>query len=112
MEEKDHLKEILGSLDQINAPIDLEAAILKSIQQQEIRQAEIARYQANGFKGLIISAVLITILGILYSLPSSVASIEFASVTYTSIPIVLLLLFIQLEMGGSKIFHYYKNNLS
>lgn len=112
MHDTDHLKEILGSIDQINEPIDLETGILKSIQKQELSKVQIARYKANGIKALIASGMLIVVLGILFSLPSSVRSVEHSIITYTSIILMLLVLFVQLEMGGTKIFNNLKNNLS
>lgn len=112
MEDKDHLKEILGSLNQINEPIDLEEAILKTIQKQESSKAKIAHYKANGFKAMIVSGILIIVLGILFSFPSGVSTVEHAIVTYTSIIFTLLVIFIQLEMGKTKIFNTLKNNLS
>ncbi len=111
MEDKDHLKEILGSIDQINEPIDLEEAILKTIGKQESSKAQIASYKANGFKAIIVSGILIVVLGILFSLPSRVRTVEHSIITYTSIIITLLIIFIQLEMGKSKIFSNLKNNL-
>ena len=112
MENKDHLKEILGNIDQINEPIDLEEAILKTIQKQESSKAQITRYKANGFKALILSAILVLVLGILFSLPSSVRTLEHSIITYTSIVLTLLVIFIQLEMAKTKIFNNLKNNLS
>ncbi|MFS4447865.1 hypothetical protein [Maribacter sp. 2307UL18-2] len=112
MEDKDHLKEILGNIDQVNEPIDLEGVILKTIQKHESSKVQIARYKANGFKAIIVSGILIVILGILFSLPSSVRTFEHSIVTYTSIVLTLLVIFIQLEMGKAKIFNNLKNNLS
>lgn len=112
MEDKDHLKEILKNVDQINEPIDLEGVILKTIKEQESSKVQIARYKANGFKALIVSGILIVVLGILYSLPSYVRTVEHSIVTYTSVIITLFVIFIQLEMSKSKIFNNLKNNLS
>ncbi len=112
MEDKDNLKEILGNIDQINEPIDLEESILKTIQEQENSKAQIARYKANGFKALILSAILVLVLGILFSLPSSIRTLEHSIITYTSIVLTLLVIFIQLEMSKTKIFNNMKNNLS
>lgn len=112
MEDKDHLKEILGKIDQVNEPIDLEGIILNAIQKEENSKAQIARYKAKGFKALIVSGILIVVLGILFSLPKSVRSVEHSIVTYTSIILILFVLFIQLEMGRTKIFNNLKNNLS
>lgn len=111
MEDKDHLKEILGCIDHINEPIDLEAVILKTLQEQERLKNQIARYKANGIKALIVSAVLIVILGILFSLPNSIRSLEYLTIMYTSIVLALLVLFAQLETGGIKLFNNMKNNL-
>ncbi len=105
MEDKDPLKEILSNLDQINEPIDLEDAILKTLEKQESSKAQIARYKANGFKALILSAILVLVLGILFSLPSSVRTLEQSIITYTSIVLTLLVIFIQLEMSKTKIFN-------
>lgn len=112
MEDKDHLKVILGMIDQINEPIDLEVVISKAIQEQENSKAQIARYKANGLKALIVSGILVVILGMLFSLPSSVRTIEHSIITYTSIIIIQLIIFIQLEMGEKKIFSSLKNNIS
>lgn len=112
MEDKDQLKEILRSIDQINEPIDLEEAILKVIQKQESSKVQIVRYKSKGIKALIVSGILIVVLGILFSLPSSVRTFEHSIVTYTSIIITLLIIFIQLEMLKTKIFNNLKNNLS
>ena len=112
MEGKDHLKEILGNIGQVNEPIDLEQAILKSIQTQEDAKAQITRYRANGAKALIASAILTVILGIMFSLPGSVRSLEHAMITYTSIVLILLVLFVQLEAVGTKILNSLKINLS
>jgi protein-S-isoprenylcysteine O-methyltransferase Ste14 len=112
MEDKDHLKELLGKIDEVNEPIDLERAILTAIQQQESSKLQIARYRANGIKALIASGILIIVLGILFSFPSSVRSVEHSIVTYTSIILVLIVLFIQLEMASTKKFNHLKNNLS
>jgi protein-S-isoprenylcysteine O-methyltransferase Ste14 len=111
MEDKDHLKELLWTIDEVNEPIDLEGVILKAIQQQESSKLQIARYRANGIKALIASGILIIVLGILFSLPSSVRSVEHSIVTYTSIILVLIVLFIQLEMASTKKFNHLKNNL-
>jgi len=113
MEDKDYLlKEILGKIDEVNEPIDLEEVILKAIQKQESSKFQIARYKAKGIKALIVSVILIVVLGILFSLPSNVSTVEHSIVTYTSIILMLIVLFIQLEMGGTKIFNHLKNNLT
>lgn len=112
MENIDHLKEILGNIDQVNEPIDLEMVILKEIQAQERSKVQIVRYKTNGIKALIVSGILIVVLGILFSLSSNVRSLEYSSVMYTSIALVLLILFVQLETGETKIFNNLKNNLS
>lgn len=110
MEDRDHLKEILGKVDEINESIDLEGAILNTIQKEEKTKAQIALYKAKGLKALITSGVLIIVLGILFSLPSNVSTLEYSIVTYTSIILVLIVLFIQFEMGLTKIFNNLKNN--
>lgn len=112
MEDKDRLKEILGKIDEVNEPIDLEEAILKTIHKQESSKLQIARYKAKGIKAFIVSGILIVVLGFLFSLPSNVRTVEHSIVTYTSIILILLVFFIQLEMGGTKIFNNLKNNLS
>jgi hypothetical protein len=112
MEDKDHLKEILGKIDQVNAPIDLERVILNTIQKEENSKAQIASYKAKGTKALIASGILIIALGILFSLPSSIRSFEHSVITYTSIIIILFVLFIQLEMSKTKFFNNQKNNIS
>ena len=111
MEDKDHLKEILGNVHEFNQPIDLEGVILTAIHKQESSQLEIASYKAKGIKALIVSGILIVVLGILFSLPGSVGSLEYSIVTYTSIISILLVLFVQLEMGVPKISNNLKNNL-
>jgi hypothetical protein len=111
MEDKDHLKEILGNIDQVNEPIDLETVILKAMQAQKRSKVQIARYISNGKKALIVSSMLIVVLAILFSLPNSVRTVKHSIVTYTSIILILLVLFIQLEMGRTKIFNNLKNNL-
>ncbi|MEP2058403.1 MAG: hypothetical protein ABJJ05_11390 [Maribacter litoralis] len=112
MEDKDHLKEIFEKIDQVNEPIDLEAAILNRILKEENSKAQIASYKAKGVKALITSVILIIVLAILFSLPSSVRSVEYSIVTYTSIIVILLVFFVQLEMGGTKISNNLKNILS
>jgi protein-S-isoprenylcysteine O-methyltransferase Ste14 len=112
MEDKDRLKEILGKIVEVNEPIDLEGVILKAIQKQESLKLQIARYKAKGIKALIVSGFLIVVLGILFSFPSNVRTVEHSIVTYTSIILILIVLFLQLEMGGTKIFDNLKNNLS
>lgn len=111
MENKDHLKEIFCNIDQINEPIDLEAVILKSIKEQERVRSQITRYKINGIRALSVSVVLVIVLAILYSLPNSVQSFEYSSIKYISIILTLLVLFVQLEMGGTKLFNNLKNNL-
>ena len=111
MEDKDHLKEILENIDQINQPINLEETILKAIQKQENSKVQIARYKAKGIKALIVSGILIVVLGVLFSLPNSVRTVEHSIVTYTSILLILFVFFMQLEMGRTKIFKNLKNNL-
>lgn len=106
MEDKDHLKEVLGPLDQIHDPINLESHILEVIEQQERSKNLIARYKANGFKALILSISLIVILGILLSIPRSTPFIGYTLITYGSISLALLTLFVQLEMGKRKIFNH------
>ncbi|WP_445956204.1 hypothetical protein [Yeosuana sp.] len=111
MEDKDRLKEILGKIDEVNEPIDLESVILKAIQKKENSKLQIARYKAKGIKALIVSVILIVVLGILFSFPcNNVPSLEHLIVTYTSIILILIVLFIQLEMGGTKIFNNLKKN--
>ena len=105
MGNKDHLKEILENIDEVNEPIDLEGIILKAIQKEEHSKVQIAHYKAKGIKALVLS-------GILFSLPNSVRSFESSMVTYTSMVLTLLILFIQLEMGRTRIFNNQKNNLS
>ena len=112
MEDKDHLKKILSNIGQVNAPVELERVILKAIKEQESSKVQIARYKANGFKALIVSSILILILGMFFSLPSSVCSVEHSIVTYSSIILILFVLFIQLEMSRTRIFNDLKNNLS
>ncbi len=102
MEDKDHLKEILGNIDHFNEPIDLEGVILREILKQENSKVQIARYKTNGFKALRVSGVLIIVLGILFSLPNNVRTVEHSAITYTSIILILLVLFLQLEMNRTK----------
>ncbi|WP_281540578.1 hypothetical protein [Maribacter aestuarii] len=112
MEDKDHLKEILGKINEVNEPIDLESVILKIIQKQESLKLQIARYKAKGKKALILSSLLIVVLGMLFSLPRNVETVEHSILTYTSVILILIVLFIQLEMGGTKIFNNSKNDLA
>lgn len=112
MDDRDHLKEIMAQIDQLNEPIDLEGIILNAIRREENLKTQIAHYRANGIKALVASGILIIVLGILFSLPSSVRSLEYSIVTYTSIVLILFVLFIQLEMGNSRIFYNLKNNIS
>ena len=109
MDNKDHLKEILDITGQIHEPIDLEAVILKSIQEKEYFKNQIAKYKTNGVRALLVTAVLIIILAIFYSLPDSVQSFEYSFIKYTSIILVLLVLFIQLEISGTHIFNSQRN---
>ena len=110
MEDRDYLKEILGKIDQVNEPVDLEKVILNTICKEENLKAQIALYKVKGSKALIASGILILVLLILFSLPSSVRSVEYSIVTYTSIVLILFVLFIQLEIGNSQIFNNLKNN--
>ncbi|WP_437395390.1 hypothetical protein [Flagellimonas lutimaris] len=112
MENKDHLKEILKNIDEVIEPIDLEGVILNAIQKEEHSKVQIAHYKAKGITALVVSGILMIILGILFSLPNRVRSFESSIVTYTSIVLTLLILFIQLEMGRARIFNNLKNNLS
>ena len=112
MEDKDHLEEILGKIDEVNDPIDLEGIILNAIRKEENSKAQIARYKAKGINALVASGILIIVLGILFSLPRSIRTVEYSIVTYTSIVLILFILFIQLEMGSTKIFNNLKNNIS
>jgi protein-S-isoprenylcysteine O-methyltransferase Ste14 len=112
MENKDYLKEILGKIDEVNEPVDLEEAILKTIEQQESIKLQITRYQARGTTALLVSAVLIVILGVLFSLPSSMGTTTRSITSFAGLSLALLILFIQLEMGGAKIFNQIKNYLS
>jgi phosphate/sulfate permease len=110
MENKDYLEEILGKIDEVNEPVDLEEAILKTIEQQESIKLQITRYQ--GTTALLVSAVLIVILGVLFSLPSSMGTSNRFIASFVGLSLALLILFIQLEMGGAKIFNQIKNYLS
>jgi len=110
MEDKDHLKEILSNIDCINEPIDLEGVILKAIHKEETTKVKIARYKAKGIKALIASFILIIVLGILFSLPSYVRSIEDSIIAYTSIILVLIVFFVQLEISETKKFKNLNNS--
>ncbi len=112
MEEKDHLKEILANIDQLHEPVELQGIILNVIQKEESSRAKIAQYKARGFKALILSGILIIVLVVLFSMPNSVRSLEYSIITYSSMILVLVVLFIQLETGSTKIFNNLKNNLS
>lgn len=112
MKDTDHLKKVFGKLDQIHEPIDMEEAILIAIAKERTLKAQIAKYRAYGKKSLLVSGILVAILGILFSRPSSMKSMEHAILTYTSIGLVLIVILIQLEAGGSKIFNQLKNNRS
>lgn len=111
MEDKDILKEILKGIDGVYENVDLESIILNSIQEQEKSKIRIDRYKDKGVKSLIVSVILIVILGILFSLSIKISTVENSIVTYTSIILILIVFFIQIEMGGNKIFNNLKNNL-
>ena len=111
MEDKDILKEILKGIDGVYENVDLESIILNSIQEQEKSKIRIYRYKDKGVKSLIVSVILIVILGILFSLSIKMSTVENSIVTYTSIILILIVFFIQIEMGGNKIFNNLKNNL-
>ncbi|MFK7806673.1 MAG: hypothetical protein AB8F74_02630 [Saprospiraceae bacterium] len=111
MERKDYLKEILGEVGEVNQPVDLEGVIMNAIQEQENLELQIANYKAKGLKALIGSSILILVLGILFSFPGSVRTVEQSILTYTSIVLILLTILIQLEMGETRIFNKLKNNL-
>jgi len=111
MDKKDHFKEIFRMIDDVNEPIDLEEVILRTIQKQESSRLQIMRYRTIGIKALVLSIILIVILGILFSLPSNVRTVQHSIITYTSISLMLIILFIQLELGRTKIFNNLKNNL-
>ena len=100
MEYKDHLKEILAKIGQVNESIDLEEIILNAIQKEEYSKAQIARYKRKGIKALVASVILIIVLAIQFSMPSSVRSVEYAIIIYTSLILVLFILFVQIEMGN------------
>jgi uncharacterized membrane protein len=112
MDDIDHLKKIFGKIDHVHEPIDMEEVILRAIHKQESSTLQIARYKAKGIKALMVSGILIIVLGFLFSFPSNVSTVENSISTYTSIILILLVLFIQLEMGRTKIFNNLKNNLS
>ncbi|TLF45281.1 hypothetical protein [Maribacter aurantiacus] len=112
MKDTDHLKEVFGKLDQIHEPIDLEETILTAIEKERTLKAQIAKYRSYGKKSLIVSGILVAILGILFSRPSTRQSMEHTILAYTSIGLVLVVILVQLEAGGSKIFNQLKNNRS
>lgn len=112
MKDTDHLKKVFGKLNQIHEPIDMEEAILTALEKERTIKAQIAKYRSYGKKSLLVSGMLIAILGILFSRPSSMQSMEHTIITYTSIGLVLVVTLIQLEAGGSKIFNQLKNNRS
>lgn len=109
MDNNDRLKEVLEKIDNVNAPIDLEDVVMKAIREQESVNNRIASYKAKAYKALTVSVILTMTLGILFSLSSNVHSIEHYVITYSSIILVLIILFIQLEMGRTKIFENHKN---
>lgn len=84
---------------------------MKVIQKKESSKLQIARYKSKGIKALIVSGILIVVLGFLFSLPSNVLTVEHAIEAYTSIILVLIVLFVQLEMGVTKIFNILKKKL-
>ena len=100
----------MGRIEQINEPIDLEAVILKTIQEQEVLKKQIARYKARGVKALFVSILLTLVLAILYSYPSSSPSAEYASIMYVSITLALFMLLIQVELSGIRSLNQLKNN--
>lgn len=112
MEDSDYLKEILAKVDQIHEHIDLEKAILNTLQKEQELKTKIASYKSRGKKALLVSGILIIALGILFSIPSNHTSIDGLVITYTFTSLVLILLFFQLEVGKTKIFNQSKNNQS
>jgi len=102
MEDKDHLEEILGRVDQINDPIDLEMGLMQMIQERKSREDQISRFKLNGFKALCVSVVFLVILGVLFSLPNNVQSQKYAVINYAWVCLLLLVLFVQMEMGGKR----------
>ncbi|GAB5555277.1 MAG: hypothetical protein Sapg2KO_48680 [Saprospiraceae bacterium] len=112
MEDKDQLKDILGNVTQIDKSIDLESVVLDIIEQQERSKVQIARYKANGFKALIVTAILLIVLVLLFSRSDVLRSMEYTVLTYTSITLALLTLFAQLEMGERNIFNHPEKNLT
>ncbi len=110
MDEKDDLKEILNGIDQLHTPVDLEGAILQKIAEEERIKAQIARYRTNGLRALWASLVLTVILAVLFSLPNSIQTAEYAIMTYASVGVTLLVLFVQLEMGRTNGLNHLKTN--
>ncbi len=106
MEQKDPLKEILDGIDQVHESVDLEHVILKTIKKQDMRQLQIERYKSNGIRAMYVSSILTVILAILFSMPDSVLTIERSIVTFSATTLVLLILFVQVELGKSKVFNH------
>jgi len=106
MEQKDELKDILRTLNQLHAPIDLETRIISSIQKQENLKAQAERYMTQGIRALIVSFLLLVILIISFYFEAS-TSFQDRTLKYASIIISLLVLFIQLELAG--LTYYLKN---
>ncbi len=109
MEDKDHLKGILGNINQIDKSIDLEASIIELILKRENLKRQIARCKFKGILGLVISLILAIILTIVYSFPSSFNSLDHPIIKYASLITSLFILYIQLELGGFKYIVNLKN---
>jgi len=112
MEDKDQLKDILSHINNINEPIDLEASIIQTIHKEKLTKQKITNYRKQGIRGLIVSFVLVITLVCIYSFSKSFQTLESACLKYTSIVTCLILLFAQLELGGSEFINQYKNNKS
>ena len=112
MEDNDYLKEILEKVDQIYQPIDFEKDILNTLQKEQKLKTKIAAYKSQGKKALLVSGILIIVLGILFSTPGNHKAMEQTVITYSSISLVLILLFFQLEVSSSRVINQLKNNQS
>ncbi len=100
MVNEDQLKDILGRIEGFDKSIDLENTIMESIKVQEELRERIERYKTKGLRGVIVSIVLLIVLGVVYSLPSSAPSFDSRSFEFVSIIIGLLVLMAQLELSA------------
>lgn len=109
MKNEDHLKEILSRIDEFDIPFDMEQNILLKIKKYEKIKLQIANYRAKAKKVMLVSILLIIVLGILFSLPRNFSTVENSIITYSSVVVVLIVLFIQLEISNTNNLNIQKN---